>query len=217
MSERPTDDAVIAAQADDVTRGLSVDIDGGTQHAVQSLSQTYPTSVDDLWEACTEPERLARWFAPVSGDLRPGGRYAIEGNASGTIEACEAPRTFAITWEFGGGTSQVSVRVDPDGDGARLTLEHAATAEAGSEFWTRYGPGATGVGWDLSLLGLALHLKAGTGRPEDEEAFAQTPAVQRFIRASSAAWGEASAAAGTPEPEARAAAERTTAFYLGED
>ena len=65
MSERPTDDAVIAAQADDVTRGLSVDIDGSTQHAVQSLSQTYPTSVDDLWEACTDPERLARWFAPV--------------------------------------------------------------------------------------------------------------------------------------------------------
>ncbi|RAG60249.1 polyketide cyclase, partial [Burkholderia multivorans] len=54
MSERPTDDAVIAAQADDVTRGLSVDIDGGTQHAVQSPSQTYPTSVDDLGEACSD-------------------------------------------------------------------------------------------------------------------------------------------------------------------
>ena len=216
MSTTPTDDAVIAAQADDVTRGLSVDIDGGTQHAVQTLSQTYPTTVDDLWAACTDPERLARWFAPVSGDLQLGGRYEIEGNASGTIEACDPPRTFAITWEFGGGTSQVAVRIDPDGDGARLTLEHAATGEAGSEFWTQYGPGATGVGWDLSLLGLAFHLLAGTGRPEDEAAFAQTPAVQRFIRASSAAWGEASVAAGTPESEARAAAERTTAFYLGE-
>lgn len=216
MSTTPTDDAVIAAQADDVTRGLSVDIDGGTQHAVQTLSQTYPTTVDDLWAACTDPERLARWFAPVSGDLQLGGRYEIEGNASGTIEACDPPRTFAITWEFGGGTSQVSVRIDPDGDGARLTLEHAATGEAGSEFWTQYGPGATGVGWDLSLLGLALHLLAGSGRPEDETAFAQKPAVQRFIRESSAAWGEASVAAGTPEPEARAAAERTTAFYLGE-
>ena len=28
---------------------------------------------DDLWEACTDPERLARWIAKVSGDLQVGG------------------------------------------------------------------------------------------------------------------------------------------------
>ena len=37
----------------------------------------YATSPDDLWQACTDPERLARWFAPVSGDLRTGGRFTI--------------------------------------------------------------------------------------------------------------------------------------------
>ncbi|KAM3558191.1 hypothetical protein ARSEF4850_004727 [Beauveria asiatica] len=35
-----------------------------------------------LWDALTKPERLATWFAPVSGGLRTNGRY-ITGNASG--------------------------------------------------------------------------------------------------------------------------------------
>ena len=46
--------------------------------------RTYDTSVDDLWEALTTRERLARWFGKVGGDLELGGRYQIEGNASGT-------------------------------------------------------------------------------------------------------------------------------------
>jgi uncharacterized protein YndB with AHSA1/START domain len=32
------------------------------------LADIYDTDVDDLWEACTNPERLARWIAKVSGD-----------------------------------------------------------------------------------------------------------------------------------------------------
>ena len=32
--------------------------------------RSYDTTVDDLWEAITTPERLARWFLPVEGDLK---------------------------------------------------------------------------------------------------------------------------------------------------
>ena len=32
-------------------------------------------AIDDVWDACTNPERIPRWFLPVSGDLRLGGRY----------------------------------------------------------------------------------------------------------------------------------------------
>jgi hypothetical protein len=35
---------------------------------------------------------------PISGDLRVGGRYRLEGNASGTIERWDPPRSFAATW-----------------------------------------------------------------------------------------------------------------------
>lgn len=37
------------------------------------FAQTYPTTPADLWAAVTRPDRLARWFAPVTGDLRDGG------------------------------------------------------------------------------------------------------------------------------------------------
>mgnify|MGYP002779413394 CR=1 FL=1 len=33
----------------------------------------YPAPAADVWAALTEPDRLRRWFLPVSGDLRPGG------------------------------------------------------------------------------------------------------------------------------------------------
>ena len=214
MTEEPDD--VVTAQAADVDRALTIDRNGSQQRTVQTISQSYPTTIDDLWAACTRPDRLARWFAPVSGELRLGGRYQVEGNAAGTVVACQPPHSFALTWEFGGDSSALAVRLAPDGDRTRLTIEHEHTGEADSPFWAQFGPGATGVGWDLALLGLALHLIAGQDRPEDPDAFGQAPAARRFIRAASERWGAASTQAGTPHDAATAAANRTTAFYLGD-
>lgn len=208
-------DQIMAAQPTEVHRGLTIERDGTRQDTVQSISQSYPTSVDDLWQACTRADRLARWFAPVHGELQLGGRYQIEGNASGEVVACEPPQTYTVTWEIGGDASQVTVHVAADGDRARLTIEHQHSGDADSEFWTQFGPGATGVGWDLALLGLAFHLIAGEDRPEDPNAFVQSAPAQAFVRAVSQGWGEASVRAGTPEADATAAADRTTAFYLG--
>lgn len=208
---------IIAAQPAEARRALTVERDEKSQHTVQTISQSYPTTVDDLWEACTRADRLERWFAPVDGDLRLGGRYQVEGNASGEVLACEPPRSFTVTWEFGGDSSRLTVHLAPEGDRTRLTLEHQHTGEADSPFWARFGPGATGVGWDLTLLGLSLYLVAGQDRPDDPDAFGATAPVQRFIRAVSGHWAEASVRAGTPEDEATAAADRTTAFYLGEE
>jgi uncharacterized protein YndB with AHSA1/START domain len=208
---------IIASQPEEVRRELSVQRDEKTQHTVQAVSQSYPTTVDDLWEACTQADRLERWFAPVNGDLRLGGRYQVEGNASGEVVACEPPQSFTVTWEFAGDSSQVTVHLAPEGDRTRLTLEHEHTGDVDSEFWDRFGPGATGVGWDLALLGLSLYLVAGENRPDDPDAFARTAPAQRFIRAVSGRWAGASVDAGTPEEDATAAANRTTAFYLGEE
>jgi hypothetical protein len=32
-----------------------------------TISQTYDATVEDVWDACTDAERIARWFLPVSG------------------------------------------------------------------------------------------------------------------------------------------------------
>ena len=212
-----TDTPIIDSQADAVSRSVGTSTRDGAETRVATISQRYDTTVEDLWDACTSRERLPRWFAPVTGDLVVGGRYQVEGNAGGTVEVCEPPHTFSATWEYGDEVSWISVRIEPDDGGARLTLEHSAPIDAGVEFWQRYGPGATGVGWDLALLGLALHLGTGADRPAEADGFETTPEGRRFIVASSASWGEADAAAGTPRSDAEARRDRTTAFYLGEE
>ncbi|BCJ38562.1 hypothetical protein Athai_60650 [Actinocatenispora thailandica] len=214
MTDEP--DRIIAAQPDEVSRELTIERDETQQRTVQTISQCFPTTVDDLWQACTRPDRLARWFAPVTGDLRQGGHYQVEGNASGEVVSCTPPQRFTVTWEFAGDTSQLTVRVEPDGDRARLTLEHEHTGAADSPFWTQFGPGATGVGWDLALLGLSLHLVAGQDRPADPASFVQAEPGRQFVRAASERWTTASVRAGTPEQDATGAGHRTTTFYLGE-
>jgi uncharacterized protein YndB with AHSA1/START domain len=180
---------------------------------VLTISQTYDATVDDVWDACTNAKRIPRWFLPVSGELRVHGRYQLEGNASGTIERCDPPKSFAATWEYGGEVSWIEVRLtgEPDG-GTRFELEH--TAHVDDERWVEFGPGAVGVGWDGSFMGLGLHLASGESvDPKEVEAWTASEEGRRFMTLSSQRWCDASIAAGEDPERARAAADRTTAAY----
>lgn len=195
-----------------VTRTVSALERDGEPARVVTLNRSYDTQIDDLWDALTNPERLPRWFAPVEGDLRLGGRYQVKGNAGGTITACEAPRSFDLTWEFGGGTSWVELRLEAESvQKTRLTLRHIAPV---NEHWKKFGPGATGVGWDLTLLGLQWHLDDPAFKT-DEQAFYALPEAKTFVLGSSEAWGAADVAGGEAAAQAEAAAKRTGAFYTG--
>ena len=179
-----------------------------------TISRVYDTGIEDLWDACTNPERIPRWFLPVSGALEVGGRYALEGNASGTIERCDPPRSFFATWEYGGMVSWIELTLTLEEDGrTRFALEHIAHVD--DDMWAQFGPGAVGIGWDLGLIGLTAHLASGADRPPLEEAMAwQTSAAGReFVTAISAEWADASIAFGTDPGEARAAQERVTEAY----
>lgn len=176
-----------------------------------SLRRTYDAPVEDVWYAVTNAERLPRWFLPVAGDLRVGGRFQVQGNASGTIESCDPPHAFAATWEFGGQVSRISVTLAPRDDGTELTLEHHVPED---DHWRQFGPGAVGVGWDMGLMGLGRHLASGEAvDPAEAMAWFGSPAGREFVTASAQAWGEAHAADGVDAEEARAAAERTLAAY----
>jgi uncharacterized protein YndB with AHSA1/START domain len=177
-----------------------------------TVSRSFDSPVDDVWDACTNPDRIGRWFLPVSGDLQLGGRYRLEGNASGTIERCDPPNGFAATWEYGGEVSWIELRLSAEPQGAtRFELDHIAHVD--DTRWDEYGPGAVGVGWDLGLVGLFMHLSTGeTVDPEAVAAWTTSDDGRRFMTLSSAGWRDASVAAGTDEAHARAAA-RTTAFY----
>jgi uncharacterized protein YndB with AHSA1/START domain len=178
-----------------------------------TISRVYDTPLEDLWDACTNPERIPRWFLPVSGDLRPQGRFEIEGNASGTIESCDPPSAFNATWEYGGAISWIEVRLTPEPDNrTRFALDHIAHID--DEIWAQYGPGAVGVGWDGAVMGLTRHL-SGAERlePDAVAAWQASEEGRHFNTLSSERWTEASIAAGTDPDEAREAGARTTEAY----
>ena len=80
----------------------------------------------------------------TSATLALGGRFQVEGNAGGTVLECDAPRRYLVSWEIMGGASQVEVVVEPDGDGARLTLTHSG--ENVRDFYEQFGPGGDDSG-----------------------------------------------------------------------
>lgn len=191
------------------------DIDAGPVYEV-TLSRAYAVPVTDLWDAVTNPARLGRWFMPVSGVLQTGGTYQLEGNAGGVITLCKPHDIVRLTWEVAGIVSLVNLRFAGQGSSAAcLTLTHSRLPD--DEHWDQFGPGATGVGWELSFLALAFHLGNPDGPKLNEDAFAASPAGRAFISGSSQAWAQAAIANGSDPAAALAAANRTTAFYTGKE
>lgn len=197
---------------DMVSRSVSDVTQDGKPARRVTLERDFDTPPTDLWEAVTDPERLQRWFLPVSGNLKPGGRYQLEGNAGGMIMECDPPRFLSVTWEFGGGLSWLEVRIVADGEAkSRLTLSHICPVD---DHWITYGPDAVGVGWDLGLLGLALYLPRRTAH-FDEADFAASAGGGDYIAGASEDWRRASVASGEDSAHAEIAAQRTSTFYTG--
>jgi uncharacterized protein YndB with AHSA1/START domain len=175
------------------------------------LTRRYAEPPDQVWSALTEPDRIQRWLAPVTGDLVLGGRYQVEGNAGGEITACEPPRSFAATWEFGGHVGRISVTLADTEDGGTL-LELLHHVPSPPDHWEEFGPGAVGIGWELALMGLGLHLvDPAADRPAPEE----LPDLSGFMREAGTAWADAAVDGGADPEWARTSADRCVAAYTG--
>ncbi len=201
-------------QIDAVERAVATDTRDGQETKSVVLSQTYPVPLADLWDACTRAERISRWLMPVTGDLREGGRYQLQGNAGGTVVECVPQERIRLTWEFGDlGVSWVVATFAEARDGSMLEVEHIAHVD---ERWGEYGPGAVGIGWDMMLLGLSMHLTTGE-HLDEEQAMAWTMSAEglEFMKRSLASWVDAQVAAGEDPTQAEAAAERCLAAYTG--
>jgi uncharacterized protein YndB with AHSA1/START domain len=183
-------------------------VPAGQGHLVE-LRRVCEAAVEDVWDACTVPDRVGRWFLPLTGELRLGGRYQLEGNAGGEITECQPPRRLALTWEFGDDVGLVTLDLAPLDDGrTELRLRHAVPDD---EHWARYGPGAIGVGWDVTLLGLAAFVR--TGEPAfGAEALGSEPMLG-LMRRSALEWGAAHAASGASPTTTQEAAAQTSAAY----
>lgn len=155
-----------------------------------TLRRSYPTDPADLWEALTRPERLARWFSPVTGELRAGGSFQIENNAGGDILVCEPPALLRTT--FGDPSSIVTVSLAAFGACTELTLEHTVPlAIAGSVAGSLFA----GPGWDEAFIGLWLHLEhPGADRVVTLDDDAGREWAYRVVLA----WAQVADAAGAP-------------------
>ncbi len=197
-----------------IDRTVSTGERGGTPTKSVTVTQSYPVGVAELWDAVTTGERIARWLMPVTGDLRIGGRYQLEGNAGGVVEECAPTERIALTWEYGGDVSWVVATLSGGDDRSSLQVVH--TAHVDDERWAEFGPGAVGIGWDMMLLGLSLYLESSTSLdPEEAAAWTMSPVGKQVMTEIGAAWREAQIASGDDEAAARAASERCIAAYTG--
>jgi uncharacterized protein YndB with AHSA1/START domain len=140
---------------------------------VVRVEDVYDTGIDDLWEACTTPERLARWVARVSGDLRVGGRVEVVFTSTwtgpGRIEVCEAPHHLLLLMEPGSEDEcELEAWLSEEGSKTRLVVE-----ERGLPLDELYFHGA---GWQAHLddLGRSLAFDA-TAHPDGWSSSAPSP------------------------------------------
>lgn len=122
------------------------------------VEDVYDTDIDDLWDACTRPERLARWIAEVSGDLREGGTihttYTSTATGSSRIESCEPPRHLLLSDREGDGEAgQTEAWLTAEGSKTRLVVEQRGLPADKLHFYC--------AGWQAHLEDLATTLATG--------------------------------------------------------
>lgn len=154
---------------------------------VAVFRRTYDAPIEDVWDACTDPERLRRWYVPVTGDLRVGGRFEQAMMGGGEILVCDAPRYLKAS--LGGGADEIELRLsEGDGGATRLELQHATTIaehEIGGEMYDAVF--CMGGGYYPRLLALDRHLRGALPDDYDPTRFHERPELRPVIDRGSAA------------------------------
>ena len=120
------------------------------------MEDIFDTDAADLWDALTDPRRLARWIAEVEGDLRVGGvvqaRFTSGWEGPGRIEACDPPHHLVARMSPDSPDETViEATITPEGSASRLVLE-----ERGIPLSELAGHGA---GWHAHVEDLRSHLE----------------------------------------------------------
>ncbi|MGW5668694.1 SRPBCC family protein [Micromonospora sp. NPDC003776] len=133
-------------------------IGAGDAHSA-IMRRVYSAPIDDVWSAITEPERINRFFLPVSGDLHEGGHFSIEMNANGEILKCEKPHLLRLSWSAQGDVpDEVEIRLTEVKGGTQLELEHASVRDVFVSSDPKTGEWGIGAGWEPPLKYLGKYL-----------------------------------------------------------
>jgi len=203
------------AAVDAVQRTVDLEDLGPSVRVTTSLRTTLGDAPSALWPMLTRPALLETWYGPVT--VADGAFEAVGGAHGGVLEA-EAPHRLRLSWEYGTNVDDLAIALDPEDDGTtELRLVHVA--DVPHEVFDRFGPGATALGWDIALLGLAA--RTGAWRelcldvPAPSAVWLASEDGARYVRAWSIRWAAASVAAGTDETVARRGEVETARAYGG--
>lgn len=158
------------------------------QARVAVMTRTYDAPIDDVWDACTNPDRLTRWYVPVSGDFRVGGRVEQAMMGSGEVTRCERPHLLILSLGSGG-TDEIQLRLTSTADDAtEIELQHATTIdqhEIGGELYDAIF--CMGGGYYPRLWALDRHLRGTLPASYDPTRMHLDPDMQPVIERGSAA------------------------------
>lgn len=136
-------------------------LDVGDDRCVLRYDRYLTHSLEQVWEALTEPGELAAWWGDAQVELIEGGRFVLswlntleDGTRAvmhGTITALEPPRLLEITGDIHG-----VLRFELRAEGAGTHLLFSSTLELPSEFRTKVL-----AGWHFHLDALATALAGG--------------------------------------------------------
>jgi uncharacterized protein YndB with AHSA1/START domain len=144
---------------------------------VVRIEDRYNTGIEDLWSALTNPDRLARWYAEVEGDLRPGGQFRFHVKAAGLhglgrVEVCEPPqRLLVVTTEIeesrqeGLFDKSIEATLTADGGHTGLVIEARGIPLDKIAFY--------GVGWQVHAENLAVYVAGHEAVGDDEARWAE--------------------------------------------
>ena len=144
-----------------------------TQGAVR-VEELYDTDIHDLWQACTSPERLVRWIAEVSGDLKVGGTvnavFTSTWSGAARIDVCDEPHHLLLTTEpETDDESQMEAWLTAEGPKTRLIVEERGLPIGKLQFHA--------AGWQAHLEDLGRSLAwDGTAHVEGWSADTAAPA-----------------------------------------
>lgn len=159
----------------------------GTLHTADGkgivrMEDRFPTDVDDLWQALTDPDRLGRWLGEFDGELRLNGdfraRFFASGwEGSGRVDVCEPPHHLLVrTWQTGEPDEEhvIEATLSADADNTLLILEERGMPV---HLLADYGAGI-----QVHVEDLAAEI-AGGGRCDAETRWAQLkPAYEDLAR-----------------------------------
>lgn len=132
-----------------------------------------PQPREQVWQALTNSSTLAEWMFPNDIQPRVGHHFTFrvppnpKVNFDGMIVHCEVlecepPSRLAFSWSAGGlSDTQVTFRLEPDGDGTRVLFEHSGFDI--SQSWSEQAFHGAEYGW-ARMLGQLPAVVAGLYR-----------------------------------------------------